>query len=339
MKRTCISIVMLALLVSGCGSGSKKLEPGTKAYDLAATFSELLPELAPEKNKVLISSTFFTIRTADIVRSIVQSPGTDLSQFDNLDEYQLRNALTNIVDNLAKRRLILRAAVAAGYTCNKEELDALYQTFVDRFSGEENFKKELERIEIGIDDFRSGLEEGIIRQKYIDNIILNHSTVTDDDLKRAYNSIKANETATVRHVLLLTEGKSVAEKESLLQKMKGIHRRAVRGEDFAALARAYTEDPSTKENGGLYENFSRGDMVQPFDERAFTIPVGQVSDIFETRFGYHILKVIDRRGDPRSFDEMRDDLETSVKQYKENQALDLELAHLKIDADMKTMSF
>lgn len=339
MKRTGVIVLIFSVLLSSCGSGGKKLASGTKAYDLAVKFSQLLPELSPEKNKVLISSKYFTITTADMVRSILQSPGTDLSQFDNLDEASLRTAIDNITDNLAKRRLILRAARQAGYTCNQDELDALYKTFVDRFNGEENLQKELERIEIGVDEFKSGLKDGIVRQKYIDDIILKSGDVTDADLMRAYNNLKANQTATVRHILLRTEGKSVAEKESLLQKMKNIHRRAARGEDFAALAKKYTEDPSTKENGGLYENISRGEMVKPFDERAFSLPVGQVSDIFETRYGYHIMKVLDRQGDVRPLAEIRDDLTASVKKFKENQALSVEIAHLKIDADMKTMSF
>ena len=80
--------------------------------------------------------------------------------------------------------------------------------------------------------------------------------------------------------------------------MEGILKRAKSGEDFSELVKQYTEDRGSKDKGGLYENFSRGKMVKPFENAAFSVPVGQISDIVETNYGYHILKIIDRKKDP-----------------------------------------
>ena len=106
-------------------------------------------------------------------------------------------------------------------------------------------------------------------------------------------------TASVRHILLLTQKKSEKEKKAIYKKMQMILKKAKAGADFAKLAEIYTEDPGSKKTGGLYKDFGRGKMVPEFEKAAFTVPVGQISDIIETAYGYHILKVIDRKKDQR----------------------------------------
>ena len=96
-----------------------------------------------------------------------------------------------------------------------------------------------------------------------------------------------------------------------------LFRSAKAGADFAELAKKYSEDPGSKDNGGLYENFPRGQMVKPFEDAAFTVPVGGLSGVIETQFGYHILKVVDRQKETRSFAEARAEIESRLKQDKE----------------------
>ena len=127
--------------------------------------------------------------------------------------------------------------------------------------------------------------------------------VTDEDLRKTYQEDK---TATVRHILLLTQGKTDAEKAAVRAKMDGILARARKGEDFAALAKETTEDQNSKETGGLYADFTRGRMVKSFEDAAFSVPVGQISGIIETPYGYHILKVEERQAaGPLPFDEVK----------------------------------
>lgn len=78
-------------------------------------------------------------------------------------------------------------------------------------------------------------------------------------------------------------------------KIKKIREKAVKGEDFAALARSYSEDPSTSTNGGNLGYFTALQMVYPFESAAYKTPKGQVSDIVRTDFGYHIIKILDKR--------------------------------------------
>ncbi|MCB0745067.1 MAG: peptidylprolyl isomerase, partial [Ignavibacteriae bacterium] len=88
---------------------------------------------------------------------------------------------------------------------------------------------------------------------------------------------------------------------------KDILERIKKGEDFATLAKEYSEDPGSKEVGGDLGFFSRRQMVQPFDEAAFNLQVGEVSDIVETKFGYHIIKQTGRK-EYASFDDEKQNI-------------------------------
>ncbi|MBK5299383.1 MAG: SurA N-terminal domain-containing protein [Vicinamibacteria bacterium] len=105
------------------------------------------------------------------------------------------------------------------------------------------------------------------------------------------------------HILLKTEGKDEAavkaRAEALLTQVKG-------GADFAALARKESEDDQSKAQGGDLDYFGRGRMVKEFEEVAFSLPVGQVSDLVKSSFGFHIIRVTDKKPEARrSLDQVR----------------------------------
>jgi hypothetical protein len=79
----------------------------------------------------------------------------------------------------------------------------------------------------------------------------------------------------------------------------------------------FSEDPGSKNTGGLYENFPKGQMVKPFEDAAFTLPIGSLSDIVETPYGYHILKIIDRKKETKPYEEVKKDLEEEQETFLE----------------------
>ena len=106
---------------------------------------------------------------------------------------------------------------------------------------------------------------------------------------------KAPEKITAAHILIMYQGSERAPaeititKEEALEQITKIREKIKAGEDFNELAKQYSDCPSAK-NGGVLSEFSRGDMVKPFDDVAFKLKVEKVSDVVETPFGYHIIK-------------------------------------------------
>jgi peptidyl-prolyl cis-trans isomerase D len=128
------------------------------------------------------------------------------------------------------------------------------------------------------------------------------ATATDKELEEYFEQHKEayrlRETVTAQHILFKTEGKTPADIEAIRTKALSVLERARKGtEDFGALAKMYSEDNSASRGGDLGE-FPRGQMVPEFEKAAFSLGVGAVSDLVQTQFGFHIIKV-NKKQEPR----------------------------------------
>lgn len=123
---------------------------------------------------------------------------------------------------------------------------------------------------------------------------VNDSKVTNELVKEAYDRLQQEIRAS--HILvLLDEGATPEDTLKAYNKIVDIKRRLDAGEDFVTVAKQTSEDPSVKDNNGDLGYFSAFRMVYPFENAAYKTNVGQVSKPFRTRFGYHIVKVVDKR--------------------------------------------
>jgi peptidyl-prolyl cis-trans isomerase D len=149
------------------------------------------------------------------------------------------------------------------------------------------------------------------------------TSVTPREVEASYNQniqqYQTPEQVRASHILLNTEGKDAAavrrQAEDLLAKVKA-------GADFAALAKQYSEDEASKAAGGDLDYFGRGRMVPEFEEAAFALEPGQVSDIVQTQYGFHIIKVVDKRpASTRSLDEVRAQITEQLQFQKAQEAV------------------
>src|SRR5262245_54568822 len=139
-------------------------------------------------------------------------------------------------------------------------------------------------------------------------------SVPPSDIQRYYNDniqqYQTPEQVKASHILLKTEGKDEA---AVRQKAEEVLKEVKSGADFAALAKKYSEDEGSKANGGDLNYFGRGRMVPEFEKVAFTLEPGQVSDLVKSQFGFHIIKVIDKRpGATRPLDEVRSQIQDQL---------------------------
>jgi peptidyl-prolyl cis-trans isomerase D len=147
------------------------------------------------------------------------------------------------------------------------------------------------------------------------------------DIERAYNNNIEQHTTPEQvrasHILLKTEGKDdaavKAKAEDLLKQAKG-------GSDFAELAKKHSEDEGSAKNGGDLDYFQRGKMVGEFDQAAFTLQPGEISDLVKTQYGYHIIKLVDKKpATTRTLAEVRQQLNDQLA-YERAQAQAADLA-------------
>jgi peptidyl-prolyl cis-trans isomerase D len=146
-------------------------------------------------------------------------------------------------------------------------------------------------------------------------------TIPDADLRAIYNGSMDNfrmpERVKARHILIKTQGKSDAEKKQLLSKAQDLLKQLKAGADFSELAKKNSDDSSNAPKGGDLGWFVRGAMVPEFDKAAFALKQGDLSDIVNTEFGYHIIK-IDEKENARvkPFEEVKADLAAEVKKQR-----------------------
>lgn len=133
--------------------------------------------------------------------------------------------------------------------------------------------------------------------KYEEQLSRNYiydSSMSKDLALEAYN--RSLESIEARHILINTKYEDLPEDTLVAyRKISDLRARALKGEDFEALAKKYSDEPGAAERGGYLGTFSAFAMVYPFETMAYNTPVGEISDIVRTQFGYHIIQVINRR--------------------------------------------
>jgi len=144
-------------------------------------------------------------------------------------------------------------------------------------------------------------------------------TVTDAAIEAYYfrnRSLYENpERVHASHILFMTQGKPESEAEAIKTKAEEVLKRIKEGADFAALAKEYSEDPGSGANGGDLSWVTRGQMVPEFEQATFTLQPGTISDLVETEFGFHIIKVHEKEtARLRPLAEVRDDIQNAVIQ-------------------------
>jgi parvulin-like peptidyl-prolyl isomerase len=328
MKYLIIATVILSFVLVGCTKQdqSVSLIEGTPAYTLAKEISAIVPAVDPSLNPVLVVTKDFSITAGEVIQTIQSSMGNRANQLATLEAAQVKDILLQNAEQIAQQKLLMAAAEKAGISAAPDAIKNALQEQYTMAGGEEKFLEVLATNGMDLEFVKSSIESNLVIEKYLEDVFTDEIQVSEDELQKVYQEDK---TASVRHILLLTQGKSEDEKAEILKKMEGLLDRVKGGEDFSELANEYSEDPGSNTRGGLYENFGRGQMVPPFEEASFSVPVGEVSDIVETTYGYHIIQVVDRQKETRPLEEVRAELEETLKQSQQNEAFQAHMTQLK----------
>lgn len=302
---------MFSLFYCSSREPGLSLEKGTTNYELAEKLAKVIPLFNPDENRVLATTKSFEVTVGDVIEKFRSNFG---KQADNLDQQsvdRLKKLIDELAETVAMNKVLMIEADKMGIMVTEVEIDSMVAKQQESAGGEENFQNFLLSNGVTSQMLRRDLKEYEIRRKYLDALRQQTIEISPSELEAA---LAEDKTATVRHILLLTQGKSDEEKKQRYTEMEELLKRAKAGEDFAELAKQFSEDPGSKDKGGIYEKFPRGQMVPSFDQAAFTVPVGEISDIVETSYGYHILQIVERQKDTRPAETIEKELKAKKGQ-------------------------
>ena len=146
--------------------------------------------------------------------------------------------------------------------------------------------------------------------------------MTDDDVHREYNAnldkYRVPERAQARHILLMTHADK-NDDAAVKAKAEGLLKQIKSGGDFAAIAKANSQDPGSAAKGGNLDWVTRGQMVKPFEDAVFTLKPNEISDLVKTQYGYHIVQVTAKEpAHLRTFEEVKPEIEKSYRKTRMN---------------------
>jgi peptidyl-prolyl cis-trans isomerase C len=185
-----------------------------------------------------------------------------------------------------------------------------------------------------MDDLRESLEAKVRVDEYLKEQGVLEPEIPEDRIREMYDadpeSFSTTETVRASHILIAVDGQAgTEEKQQARQKAEQIRKEILAGGDFAAMAKAHSDDKTALEDGDL-GYIKRGYMPAAFDEVAFSLEEDSVSEVVETRFGYHVIKVVDRQpARVVPYEEMRGFLETYLQGEESKKKLAAHIAELR----------
>jgi len=260
-------------------------------------------------------------------------PATQLPEDQRLQGYHI------VLDDMIIERLIADRAVAEKVT--DEEVTAQYERLKGNFGSDEELKKQLDKAGQTVDKVKTGIRERLRQQHWIDEQVKGKTDVTDADAEDFYKKnpeqFKSPERVRASHILIAVpedaKPEIVAEKQKAAQ---AIADRVKKGEPFDKLAKELSEDPSAKQNSGDLDFFTKDQMVPEFSTAAFGMKKDQISDPVRSSFGFHIIKVTDRKdAETVTLDKAKPQLIAYLKQQKKSAALEKIVQDIKGKADIK----
>ena len=243
-----------------------------------------------------------------------------------------------ILDQMIYTEAIYEAAKKENLLPTEEEINKSIEEFNTSIKDNDAYKKQLK--ELGIDDnfLKYQFERNLASDNYKEKFNKDNS-VTNDEMKKYYDENKDDfyiDQVEASHILIKTiddEDKKLSDEKKAEAKKKAeeVLAKAKAGEDFSELAKEYSQDTVSAKNGGDLGFFKKGEMVKPFEEAAFSMKVGEISDLVESDFGYHIIKVTDKEDRQKTFDEVKE----TIRKTLQDEKCDAQVEKLKEEAKVE----
>lgn len=326
----------LAATQSGKEGGAQAPPAAGKTGSTPAPAPALKPESLPEVVAEVNGQTVKKTELLDQIKAVE-------AQMGSVNPEKKSEFIRAVLDDIIAQRLLLQEAQSRKLTPSKEEMDKQLSAFKKQFPDEATFNKALQSEGLTEDQLKQKVGDQLTMEKYIETVIVPKVTVNDAEVQKFYDSnkdkMKEPEQVKASHILIRVAPDADAKaKKEARDKAEGLLKRVRAKEDFAALAKANSDDPGSKENGGNLDYFAKGQMVPEFDKAVWNMKKDEISDIVETQFGYHIIKVIDHKPEQVvPFDTAKEQIKTFLKRRGVSENLQTTAKDLKAKGKVKVM--
>ena len=253
-----------------------------------------------------------------------------------------------LLDRLIVVQVLNRKATAEDKAKGKATADKMIGEIRQQAGSEEGLRRQIAALGMTTESFIAQFTERAVVEEVVNREVRDTIPVTPQQVRKFYDDnpkrFEQAENVRAAHILLATRDLGTnAELPPDKQKAQrdlaeALLKRARAGEDFGKLAKEFSQDPGSKERGGEYV-FARGQMAVEFETAAFGLRPGQVSDVVTTKFGFHVIKVLERNpAKTLEFDKVKDRIRENLQQEEADKRLPAYLEKVKQEAGVEILA-
>jgi len=295
-----------------------------------------IPEIIAEINGKPLKKDAY-VRSLEAFKKNMERSGNPISQ----SRFEAIKGM--MLDNFINSEVLLQQAEKEGLKVDDAEVEKNLDLIKKNFPNEEAFQSTLKEQGLNVDEIKKDLRKNLLIQMLVNDKVLKNIKITDEEVRKHYdlNQLEFEQPERVRasHILIRFDPNGAPEqKAEAKKKIEEIIDQLKQGADFGMLASKYSEDPGSKAQGGDLGFFPRGRMVPAFEKAAFETEPGQLSDIVESQFGYHVIKVFEKRpAGVESFEEAKPRIEAKLKREKTQKEVRVYVGKLREEMNVKKL--
>jgi peptidyl-prolyl cis-trans isomerase C len=319
-------ILPLIVVLVVCGCTRSSTEAATPAPGTGSSAPQAAPA-APKPVPAEIPAVLAHVNGEDVTKADFDRAVQALEARAGgpIPPEQRDQILRGLLDQLIGYKVLVQETRTRNVTVPDTEVEARIGQIRGQFPSEAEFTQMLAQRKLTLEQVKSDARQDMAIAKLIEGEIAPKVAVKPEQVTDFYaknpDQFKQGESVRASHILIsvpkgadaVTKGQAQAQAEQVLKEVKA-------GGDFAALAKQHSADPGSAANGGDLGFFQQGQMVGPFNDAAFSLAPGATSDLVETDFGFHIIKVAEKKaGRTIPLDEVRPQVEQYLERMNREQ--------------------